>query len=148
MLESKAKIRKWYSCASSEYPGACPRDFYLSPAIKAAYRLARELTIIYNTHHKKETAQRKIEQWIRKVELSPVNCLDTFTKTLTYYSDYINNYFIRRETSGFIEGINNKVKVIKRRCYGIYDLEHLFQRIFLDLQGYDIFLPKHRVMVC
>jgi len=122
--------------------------FKLSPAIKAAYRLSRELMIIYNTHYKKETAQRKIEQWIRKVELSSVTCLDTFIKTLAYYSDYIGNYFIRRETSGFVEGINNKVKVIKRRCYGIYNLKHLFQRIYLDLQGYDIFLPKHMVTAC
>lgn len=122
--------------------------FKLSPAIKAAYRLARELTIIYNTHHKKETAQKKMGQWIRKVETSSVSCLDRFTKTLIYYSDYICNYFIRRETSGFVEGVNNKVKVIKRRCYGIYNLKHLFQRIFLDLQGYDIYLPKHRVVTC
>ncbi len=122
--------------------------FKLSPAIKAAYRLARELTIIYNAHHKKETAQRKMEQWVKKVESSSVNCLDTFVKTLLNYSDYISNYFIQRETSGFVEGINNKVKVIKRRCYGIYDLKHLFQRIFLDLQGYDIFLPKHMVITC
>ena len=122
--------------------------FKLSPAIKAAYRLARELMIIYNTHHKKETAQRKIEKWVRKVEAGPVSCLDTFTKTITYYSDYISNYFIRRETSGFVEGINNKVKVIKRRCYGIYNLKHLFQRVFLDLQGYDIFLTKHKATAC
>jgi transposase len=119
--------------------------FKLSPAIKAAYKLSRELMIIYNTHYKKEIAQKKTEQWIRKVELSSVTCLDTFIKTLSYYSDYIGNYFIRRETSGFVEGINNKIKVIKRRCYGIYNLKHLFQRIFLDLQGYDIFLTKHMV---
>ena len=110
--------------------------------------MARELTIIYNAHHKKETAQRKMEQWVKKVESSSVNCLDTFVKTLLNYLDYISNYFIQRETSGFVEGINNKVKVIKRRCYGIYDLKHLFQRIFLDLQGYDIFLPKHMVITC
>jgi transposase len=122
--------------------------FKLSPAIKAAYRLVRELTIIYNTHHKKETAQRKMDQWIRKVESSSIDCLDIFGKTLFHYSDYISNYFVRRESSGFVEGINNKVKVIKRRCYGIYDLKHLFQRIFLDLQGYDIFLPKHKVVTC
>jgi hypothetical protein len=32
------------------------------------------------------------------------------------------NYFHRkqRKNSGFIEGLNNKIKVIKRRCYGIF----------------------------
>jgi len=32
--------------------------------------------------------------------------------------DKITNYFINRQTSGFVEGLNNKIKVIKRRCYG------------------------------
>jgi hypothetical protein len=31
--------------------------------------------------------------------------------------------------------INNKIKVIKRRCYGILNVKHLFQRILLDLSG-------------
>jgi transposase len=29
--------------------------------------------------------------------------------------------------------------VIKRRCYGLCNLDHLFQRIFLDLEGYRLF---------
>ena len=52
----------------------------------------------------------------------------------------ISNYFVKRETSGFVEGLNNKIKVIKRRCYGILNEEHLFQRISLDLGGYNTFL--------
>jgi transposase len=27
--------------------------------------------------------------------------------------------------------LNNKVKVIKRRCYGIFNVGHLFQRLFI-----------------
>jgi transposase len=119
--------------------------FKHSPAIKAAYRLARELTHIYNKHHKKKTAKKKMDQWINKVEASEVTCFKTFVKTLTKYEDYICNYFIRRETSGWVEGMNNKVKVIKRRCYGISNVKHFFQRIFLDFQGYDIFLKKQTV---
>ena len=34
------------------------------------------------------------------------------------------------------EGLNNKIKVIKRRCYGVFDIDRLFQRISLDLSGY------------
>ena len=51
------------------------------------------------------------------------------------------------DTSGWVEGINNKVKVIKRRCYGITNLKHLFQRIFLDLQGYDVFLLSKPLII-
>jgi transposase len=38
-----------------------------------------------------------------------------------------------------VEGFNNKVKILKRRCYGIFNLNHLFQRIYLDLNGYQLF---------
>jgi transposase len=51
----------------------------------------------------------------------------------------IVNYFISRQTSGFVKGMNNKIKVIKRRCYGILNVKHLFQRIHLDLNGYLLF---------
>jgi len=53
--------------------------------------------------------------------------------------DKITNYFINRQTSGFVEGLNNKIKVIKRRCYGILNVKHLFQHIYLDLGGYSLY---------
>jgi transposase len=53
--------------------------------------------------------------------------------------DEITNYFLDRSNSGFVEGLNNKIKVLKRRCYGILNLSHLFQRLFLDLEGYRLF---------
>lgn len=52
----------------------------------------------------------------------------------------ILNYFYRRgrKNSGFVEGLNNKIKTIKRRCYGLLSVETLFQRVYLDLEGYGI----------
>ncbi len=120
--------------------------FELSPGIQAAYRLAREFTHIYNAHHRQSTAEKKLKNWVKKVEESKVACFNTFIKTVKKYVDPISHYFIARDTSGWVEGINNKVKVIKRRCYGMLDLKHFFQRIFLDLQGYALFLPKQRVV--
>jgi transposase len=51
----------------------------------------------------------------------------------------ITNLLIHRDSSGFVEGFNNKIKVLKRRCYGIFNIQHLFQRIFLDLEGYRLY---------
>ena len=116
--------------------------FKYSPAIKASYRLARQLTAIYNNKHQKKTAVSKIETWVSNVQNSNVNCFDGFIGTLNKYKDYITNYFINRNTSGFVEGLNNKFKVIKRRCYGITNVKNFFQRIFLDLSGYDLFLEN------
>ncbi|MBM4422460.1 MAG: transposase [Chloroflexi bacterium] len=48
-------------------------------------------------------------------------------------------HFVARHTSAFVEGLNNKIKVLKRRCYGLSNIAHLFQRLFLDLEGYRLF---------
>lgn len=44
-----------------------------------------------------------------------------------------------RKNSGFVEGLNNKIKVVKRHCYGFIKTESLFQRLFLDLHGYEYY---------
>ena len=53
--------------------------------------------------------------------------------------DIITNYFVDRNSSGFVEGLNNKIKVIERRCYGIFNVSHFFQRLMIDLRGYELF---------
>lgn len=120
--------------------------FEYSPALKAAYRLARQLTAIYNTKHRKKTADKKLTRWIESVHISDVRCFDGFIETLKKYQDYVINYFIDRNTSGFVEGLNNKFKVTKRRCYGISNLKNFFQRIFLDLTPYYILKRNQFVM--
>ena len=61
-------------------------------------------------------------------------------KTLEKMMDDIVNYFIDRHNSGFVEGLNNKVKVLKRRCYGLLDHKNPFRCLHLDLKEYDLFL--------
>ena len=51
----------------------------------------------------------------------------------------ITNYFKQRHNSGFVEGFNNRIKVLKRRCYGLVNTKHLFQRIKLDTEGLNLF---------
>ncbi len=56
--------------------------------------------------------------------------------------DEISNYFIDRNSSGFAEGLNNKIKVLKRRCYGIFNVTRLLQRLHLDVSGCDILFER------
>ena len=92
----------------------------------------------------KRRAKYALKHWMKRVQGSTVHCFDTFVKTLEKWIDEIANYFLDRQTSGFVEGLNNKIKVIKRRCYGILNVKHLFQRIHLDLSGYALFAWKIR----
>jgi len=113
--------------------------FKHSPAAKLAYGLREQLTAIFEQRLSKPQAQSKLLRWIEQVQKSQLHCFDNFLKLLAAWWEEVTNYFILRENSGFVEGFNNRVKVLKRRCYGIFNLQHLFQRIFLDLHGYRLF---------
>ena len=66
-----------------------------------------------------------------------------FLDTLERYWTSITNFFKRRLTSGFVEGLNNKIRVLTRRCFALFNLEHFFQRLWLDLEGYRAFGCTH-----
>lgn len=113
--------------------------FNHSENLEKAYKLCNDLTAIFEEDITKEKAASKINNWKLKVAESGLSCFKTFLTTLDKFYDSILNYFIDRQTSGFVEGLNNKIKVIKRRCYGIINIKHLYQRIRLDLEGYTKF---------
>jgi len=113
--------------------------FMHSPLLETSYKLSKELTYIFNEDRQRSRAKRNIHAWINRVKQSGLGCFNTFLSTLEERMEEILHYFIHRQTSGFVEGLNNKIKVIKRRCYGILNPDHLFQRILLDLSGYSLF---------
>jgi transposase len=110
-----------------------------SPDLQAAYALREELTAIFDEPISKSTAQDRLRKWMERVTASGVKCFDDFIKTLNRLWEPITNYFVARNNSAFVEGLNNKIKVLKRRCYGLFNLKHFFQRLFLDLNGYRLF---------
>lgn len=113
--------------------------FECSPALRRAYALRKKLTGIFDTKQTKEAAQASLRTWIAEVEQSGLDCFDKFIKTLKERMEIITNYFVNRSNSGWIEGLNNKIKVIKRRCYGLTSAINLFRRIWLDLNGHEAF---------
>ena len=113
--------------------------FAHSPQLELAYTFREELTAIFELKISKSEAQGQIQNWQARVRGSHLRCFDQFLTTLDERMDEITNYFVNRHNSGFIEGLNNKLKVLKRRCYGLGNLDHFFQRIFLDLEGYRLF---------
>jgi transposase len=113
--------------------------FSYSPKLAIAYQLREQLTTIFDEHLSKAAAKIKIRNWVRQVKKSGLQCFDDFLKTIKNWWEEILNFFVDRANSGFVEGFNNKLKVLKRRCYGIFNLSNLFRRIYLDLEGYSLF---------
>lgn len=59
--------------------------------------------------------------------------LEAFVVTYEKWRDSILAYFDERKTSAAVEGINNKARVITKRCYGIKSADTLWRRLILDL---------------
>jgi len=115
------------------------RVFAYSPDLQQAYEYREQLTALFDEELAKDQATQKLKNWQKQVRASGLQCYESFLQTLDPWMEEITNYFLDRNNSGFVEGLNNKIKVLKRRCYGIFNLPHLFQRISLDLEGYQLF---------
>jgi transposase len=113
--------------------------FECSPALRQAHRLREKLTRIFDKEHSKKSGRRAIRRWMAEVRASGLSCFDKFLGTLDDWIDEITNYFISRLSSGWVEGLNNKIKVLKRRCYGLTNIPNFFRRLWLDLHGFEAF---------
>jgi transposase len=96
-------------------------------------------TSIFEIQLAKEEAKQQLLAWRDKISQSALTCFGKFLITLNNWLDKIANYFAGRFSSGFVEGLNNKIKTTKRRCYGILRNTTLFQRLYLDIEGYRCF---------
>lgn len=114
--------------------------FRWTPKLKQAYTLREELTAIFEMPLNQVEGKERLLKWSQKVQRRGVTCFNSFLTSLERHITLIANYFTYRASSGFVEGLNNKIKVIKRRCYGIRKAETLFQRIWLDLKGVAYFV--------
>jgi transposase len=115
------------------------RLFDYAPKLKLAYSFREELSAIFQMPLTRDEALIRLQRWQDKVRHSGLNCFKKFLTTLDNWREEIANYFVKRLNSGFVEGLNNKIKTIKRRCYGLTNVVHLFQRIYLDLEGFRLF---------
>ena len=113
--------------------------FELSPKLHLAYTFSHQLTTIFNSKIKKKKAVVMLKSWVENVNNSKLNAFNSFIDTLNKHMNEISNYFKERNSSGFVEGFNNRIKVLTRRCYGLGNAKRLFQRIKLDTEGLNLF---------
>ena len=93
------------------------------------------LTAIFDQSSDRATAQSRLQLWVTQVKASGLHCFDKFLDTLDHWQNGILNYFEGGHNSGFVEGLNNKLKLLKRRCFGLDDPIELFRRLWLDIEG-------------
>ncbi len=73
---------------------------------------------MFETVPDRPTAQDQLAEGVQEVHQSGLSSLTKFVTTRRNWWEVILNYFHDRLSSGVVEGINNKLKLIKRLAYG------------------------------
>lgn len=115
-----------------EQTGALEALFEKVPTLGVIYHLRWEATAIFDTVQDVATAAKAVRDWIATARESGLDWQPLITM-LEGHWDGILAYFVHRRTSGPVEGINNKVRVVMRRGYGIQRLPTLWSRLVLDV---------------
>jgi len=93
--------------------------------LKLAYELKEEFRSIFETCHTVESGKAQLLLWLKKARIVYCGVLTTIRNHL----DGICNYFLSRTTSGVMEGINNKLKLIKRQAYDFVNFDNFRTRL-------------------
>ena len=95
----------------------------------AANELKELLPEVFHAHSKEES-ESLWDEWVRLALQSKVQEITKFAKVQNRrYRDGITNSGIYWIRTSVLEGINNKIKVLKRLAYGFRDFEYFFLRI-------------------
>ena len=83
------------------------------------------------------SAMKFLDMWCKDAMQSGIKQLVKVAKTLSGYRTALLNYFKHRITNAVLEGINNKIKTLKRQAYGFRDMEYFKLRLYhLHTQRY------------
>ena len=80
-----------------------------------------------------------LDAWCTDAEKSGVKELKRIATTLMNHSHGLLNYYFHRISCGLVEGINNKIKTLKRQAYGFRDMTYFKLRLYhLHHQSYSL----------
>lgn len=99
------------------------------PKLYFLWELRQDLHDWYEVRTIPEFAHVTLTQWIDRARQLEMNALNKFCETLERWKDEITNFFEHRITSGFVEGMNSKIRVLKRIAFGIPNYDHFRLRV-------------------
>jgi transposase len=97
-------------------------------ALNTVYVLKDQLKRIWDYKHP-AWARKALDQWCALAHASGIPALATFAKNLCRHEKGIVNHCRYPIHTGRLEGINNKIKVIKRQAYGFRDDAYFILKI-------------------
>lgn len=100
----------------------------LNRKINKVYILKDDLKVLWR-YRSAAWARKWFASWYRRAMYSRIDPLKNFARMLKRHLDGIINHCKYQIHTGTLEGINNKIKVIKRIAYGFRDTEYFFLKV-------------------
>jgi transposase len=99
----------------------------VAPTLHKMHQLKEEFIQIFEVQKDWVEALFSLSDWLKDaISVFPKSC-----RTIIRWIGQIIAYFDRRTTQGVVEGINNKLKLIKRKAYGFRNFDNFILRSFL-----------------
>ena len=145
----KRKFKLFWKSLLKYYPDLCQVNYYcqsfkrkLSSKDKVDYLLEKspELEVNFNIyqdiiqaikHNNFKRFESVVKKYLRTKEKVSKKMIIAL-KTLKKYMKYIENMFESNITNGLIEGLNNKIKSIKRTAFGYSSFSNFKKRILIQ----------------
>jgi len=108
--------------------------FHAIPELELPYLFREDVAEIFDTARNRQEAEARLAELREELMNEPE--LLKFFETYDRWKDGILAYFDGHETSGVVEGLNNKARVITRRSYGLKCAESLWRRLVLDVNRF------------
>ena len=96
--------------------------------VYAGYLLKEQIYTFY-AHESYDDASAYFIEWTNACIASGFNAFVKLGKRLKRHAESILMYFKHRISNAFAEGINNKIKVVKRMAFGFHDFEYFRLKI-------------------
>jgi transposase len=102
--------------------------FEIAPRLADAYRIKNEFLTVF--HSKSSTEGRpRLADWLLSVEVMQMpEFSDCVTAYRNWFQEILNSMDVPW-SNGYIEGCNNKTKVLKRVCFGMRNFNNFRKRI-------------------
>lgn len=102
--------------------------FEIVPRLADAYRVKNEFLTVIRSNSSTE-GKKKLADWLLSVEVMDLPEFYDCTKAYHNWFPEILNSMDVPWTNGYIEGCNNKTKVLKRVCFGMRNFSNFRKRI-------------------
>lgn len=128
LLHCRKKFILMQGNSSKRQQNVLDKLVVLNDMVYRSMLLKEQFLEVYRADSRKK-AQIGLRQWISAAFTSSIIPFQELAKKFFRKRHFILNYFYRRITSAISEGINNKIKRLKRMAYGYRDVSYFLLKI-------------------